>query len=161
MDDLLHFCTGLPERSLAAGDVLLADGVSDDALYVLIEGELEVLKGDIQIRTVTEPGSVFGEVSVLLGVPHTATVRAVTTCRVHPVEDANAFLRSHPDVTYGVAALLAQRLNSITSYLIDLKRQYEDHDDHLGMVDEVLETLTHRQRDRLDVGSDRDPDPTL
>jgi hypothetical protein len=60
-----------------------------------------------------------------------------------------------------VAELLAQRLNSVTGYLADLKRQYEDHDDHLGMVDEVLETLTHQQADRFEVGSDRDPDPTV
>jgi hypothetical protein len=33
---------------------------------------------------------------------------------------------------------------SINRYLVDVKRQYEGHD-HLGMVDDVLETLMHRQ----------------
>jgi CRP/FNR family transcriptional regulator, cyclic AMP receptor protein len=28
---------------------------------------------------------------------------------------------------------------------VDLKRQYQDREDHLGMVDEVLESLTHEQ----------------
>jgi CRP-like cAMP-binding protein len=158
---MLDVCADLPERSLARDEVLLDEGVTSGHLYVLIEGELEVLKGDFQIRTVDEPGAVFGEVSALLGIPHTATVRAVTACRVHVVERANEFLRERSDITYVVAELLAQRLNSVTGYLADLKRQYEDHDDHLGMVDEVLETLTHQQADRFEVGSDRDPDPTL
>ena len=82
-------------------------------------------------------------------------------CRVHVVDEANVFLRSHLGITYGVAQLLAQRLHSMTTYLADLKRQYEDQEDHLGMVDEVLETLTHQQGERVDVGSDRDPDPTI
>jgi CRP-like cAMP-binding protein len=158
---MLDVCADLPERSLARDEVLLDEGVTSGHLYVLIEGELEVLKGDFQIRTVDEPGAVFGEVSALLGIPHTATVRAVTACRVHVVEQANEFLRERSDITYVVAELLAQRLNSVTGYLADLKRQYEDHDDHLGMVDEVLETLTHQQADRFEVGSDRDPDPTV
>lgn len=158
---MLDHCAGLPERALARGDVLLEDGTTSRELYVLIEGELEVLKEDLQISTVSDPGAIFGEISALLGIPHTATVRALAPCRVHVVGDAGGFLRSHEEVAYGVAELLAQRLHTMTTYLADLKRQYEDQDDHLGMIDEVLEALTHQQRDRVDVGSDRDPDPTL
>ena len=158
---MLDLCADLPERSFAAGDVLFEDGATSSVMYILIEGELEVCKGGFRIRTVSEPGALFGEVAALLGIPHTATVRALTACRVHTVDDPSAFLRSRGDVTYGVAELLAQRLHSLTTYLVDLKRQYEDHEGHLSMVDEVLETLSHHQRERLDVGSDRDPDPTL
>ncbi len=161
MSSMLDFCADLPERSFAPGEALLEDGTTSGALYILIEGEVEILKGDFQIRTVSDPGAIFGEVSALLGIPHIATVRALTACRVHAVDGANAFLRSHREVTYGVAELLAQRLHSMTTYLADLKHQYEDQEDHLGMVDEVLETLTHQQRERMDVGSDREPDPTI
>ncbi len=161
MAGILDFCGELPERTFARGDLLLEEGTTSGALYVLIEGELEVLKGDFQIRTLSDPGDIFGEVSALLGIPHMATVRALTACRVHAVGEANAFLRSRRDIAYGVAELLAQRLHGITTYLVDLKRQYGDQEDHLGMVDEVLETLTHQQRERVDVGSDREPDPTI
>ena len=64
---MLDFCVGLPERSLAGSEVLLEEGTTSGELYVLIEGELEVLKEDLQICTVSDPGSVFGEISVLLG----------------------------------------------------------------------------------------------
>jgi hypothetical protein len=39
--------------------------------------------------------------------------------------------------------LLAQRLISVTDYLVTLKQQYEGHD-HLAIVDQVLERLIHR-----------------
>jgi CRP/FNR family transcriptional regulator, cyclic AMP receptor protein len=46
----------------------------------------------------------------------------------------------------------------VTTYLVDLKRQFEDHQNHLGMVDDILETLVHEQRTEFTPGSDREPD---
>ena len=43
-----------------------------------------------------------------------------------------------------VAELLARRIDTLNRYLIDVKNQYEGHD-HLGMVDDVLGSLMHRQ----------------
>ena len=40
---------------------------------------------------------------------------------------------------------LCLRLFNLNQYLVDLKSQFEGHD-HLGMVDEVLETLMNQQR---------------
>ena len=54
-----------------------------------------------------------------------------------------------------------QRLNAMTSYLADLKAQFHDRSDHLGMVDEVLESLMHHQDDEVLPGSDRYPDVKL
>jgi CRP-like cAMP-binding protein len=82
--------------------------------------------------------------SVLLGCPHTATVRALKPSRFAVIEHPREFLMSSPESSLEVATLLARRLDALSKYLVDVKRQYEGHD-HLGMVDEVLETLMHRQ----------------
>jgi CRP-like cAMP-binding protein len=161
MRSILSHCRDLPEQRVAAGEILLEEGGPAGVLYILIEGTIEILKGGFQIRTAQEAGSLFGEVSVLLGGVHTATVRAISECRVYRVESAAEFLRSHTEVTYAVATLLAQRLDSITGYLVDLKRQFEGSDEHFGMVDEVLEALVHQQDEELDLGSERDPDTTI
>ena len=161
MRSVLSFCQGLPERRFTAGEVLLAEGGEDSELYVLIEGEVEVLKGEIQVNTQSEPGAIFGELAVLLDIPHTATVRAVTPSRAYFIADAPAFLHAHPDLAFLLATLLAKKLNSITTYLVDLKNQFQDQQDHLGMVDEVLETLMHQQVEELVPGSDRYPDRSL
>jgi len=161
MPEVLKLVGGLPEQHFEAGKVLLAEGGEDRYLYVLIEGEVEVLKGETQVNTQSEPGSIFGELAVLLDVPHTATVRAVTPCRAYFVEDGAAFLRSNPDMAFHLATLLARKLNSITTYLVDLKRQFQDQGDHLGMVDEVLESLLHQPAEEHQPGSDRYPDKSI
>jgi len=160
VSSILERCRALAltARSLAAGTVLLAEGETSGLLYVLIDGELEIMKGAFQINTVTDPGAIFGEISLLLGKPHMATVRAVSDCRVHVVEGGADFLKSNPEIAFELSTLLAQRLHGLTTYLVDLKRQYEHHDDHLGMVDDVLETLSHQQRHAFTPGSDRDPE---
>jgi hypothetical protein len=68
-----------------------------------------VLKGDFQVTTVSEPGAIFGEISVLLDIPHMATVKALTASRAYVVQRADEFLQSQPDITYQLARLLAQR----------------------------------------------------
>jgi CRP/FNR family cyclic AMP-dependent transcriptional regulator len=161
MRDVLEHCAGTPEREFAATEVLLAEGDRAGVLYILIDGEVEIVKGDFQITVVSEPGSIFGETSVLLDIPHTATVRALTACRAHVIDNAREFLNSTPDITYQLARLLAQRLHGVNSYLVDLKRQFEDQSNHLGMVDVVLETLVHQQEEECSPGSDRDPNTTL
>jgi CRP/FNR family cyclic AMP-dependent transcriptional regulator len=158
---ILDYCSNLPERTFAPGDVLLAEGARSGVLYVLRQGTVEILKGDFRINTVSVPGAIFGEVSVLLDLPHMATVRAVEASRCHVITDALGFLASNAEISLGVAALLARRLHQVTAYLADLKRQFEGHDDHLGMVDEVLESLVHHQppEQECPAGSDREPDP--
>jgi CRP-like cAMP-binding protein len=161
MSEILRLCAGMPQRTVAAGEVILQEGQRSGVLFILVEGAVEILKGDVQVNTVDEPGAIFGEMSVLLESAHMATVRALEPSRFHVVHDAAGFLHSDPAVALAVSRLLARRLHAVNTYLGDLKRQFEDRDDHFGMVDEVLETLMHHQGEPLAPGSDRDPDPTV
>ena len=159
MQQVLSSCRDLPERSFEAGEVLLPEGERTETLYILIEGAVEVLKGDFQVYVASDPGAMFGEISALLDIPHTATVKTLTPCRAHVVADAGAFLKARPDVAHAISRLLAQRLYSVTTYLADIKAQFEEHRDHFAVVDEVLETLLHVQQEEFSPGSDRCPDP--
>lgn len=146
------------KQQVEAGAELLTEGTRSGRLFVLADGVLEVVRGDTQVALVTEPGAIFGEMSVLLDTPHTASVRALMPSSVYVFDDAAAFLRADPEIAFFVARMLAQRLNAATSYLVDVKQQYEGHSDHLGMVGEVLESLLHQPDMDFKPGSDRLPD---
>ena len=157
VNPILELCKSVPERRFEPGVVLLAEGKKSGLLYVLIDGDVEIVKGDFQINIVSDPGAIFGEVSVLLDLPHMATVRALSACRAHEVRDGDAFLRAHPEIAHHLAQLLARRLHGVSTYLVDLKQQFASHENHLGMVDDVLESLVNQQHQRFIPGSDRDP----
>ncbi|WP_397419659.1 Crp/Fnr family transcriptional regulator [Phenylobacterium sp.] len=157
MKTIADHSAGLPVVRFAAGEVLLPEGARTGRLLVLVEGAVEILKGDFQINRVSDRGAVFGDMSVLLDIPHMATVRALTDGAAHVSYDGDAFLQSNSEVAYMLAKTLAQRLNGVTTYLADIKRQFEDERGHLGMVDEILESLLNQQRQTFSPGSDRDP----
>lgn len=161
MRDILEYCIGGRKRRVIAGTYVLHEGGRTGHLYVLIEGRLEVIKGEAVVASVTEPGAVLGEMSVLLDTPHTATVRAAHDSTIYEIDDASAFLRKQPAAAILIARMLAQRLNVANTYLADLKRQYAGHGTHLAMVGEVLQSMINLPPSEVSPGSDRQSDPRL
>lgn len=159
MPSLLDHCRRFDERQIAPGAVLLREGERSGRLLVLAEGTLEVYRGDVEVALVSEPGAVFGEMAVLLDQPHTASVRAVTRAKIHVIEDASQFLNANPHVLLPIATLLARRLQSATTYLVNLKLQFQDQKNHFGMVDEVLESLVHQQDESFPPAADLPDEP--
>ena len=158
MPDMLDWSTDLPEVTVPGGAVLIAEGERHLRLYVLVEGAVEVSRAGSTLRVVEEPGAVFGEMSALLGGAASATVRAVGAARLRRSDDGPAFLRSNPAVTHAVAVMLAERLDTVSGFLVDLRRQYAGRDDNLGMLDAVLDSLRHHQPRTVEPGSEREPD---
>jgi CRP-like cAMP-binding protein len=140
----MHHLQSLPSVSCAAGAVLLSEGIPSAGLYFLESGEVEVLKGGELIAEVYEPGAVFGDMAYLLGSEPTATVRALTACVFRHVPDPCEYFRQNPDSALHMATILARRLDSLNRYLVDIKQQFKDRADHLGMIDEVLDALMHK-----------------
>jgi CRP-like cAMP-binding protein len=161
MTSILDRCLDAPLMEFAPGTVLLSEGETSGRLYVLAKGSVEVLRGPTQVAVIGEPGAVFGEMSVLLNRPHTATVRTLSPVNAYLFEDAQSFLKSNPEIAFLLARLLAERLNGATTYLVDLKRQFEGHGNHFGMVGEILETLIHQQQQEFTPGAEAEGDPRL
>jgi CRP/FNR family cyclic AMP-dependent transcriptional regulator len=156
MREFLELCKDAPREIRPDGDVLLREGETTNRLYVVVSGKVEVLRGATQVAVLGEPGSVVGDMSILMQSPHTATARALGEVEVITIEDASGFFRAYPEAAYHVARMLAHRLNAATTYLADIKRQYAGQGDHLAMVGDVLESLIYRQRPRPEPGSERD-----
>ena len=159
MQALLDLASGLPQRVLAADEVLLAEGDAGGVLYILLDGGLRVVKRGTPVAAITEPGMCVGEISLLLDVPTTADVVATEPTVVAMVADGKQALADHPSLARTLAELLAARVQRMTTYLADLQRQYADHEGGLGMVDVVLGSLMHHSANRSQLGSDRDPEP--
>jgi CRP/FNR family cyclic AMP-dependent transcriptional regulator len=148
----------MAERAFAAGDTLIEEGAGVVALYELRSGTVEVVRAGVTVAVVSEPGALFGELSLLLDRPASAAVRARSDVSVEEIEDARARLADDPELMARLAQLLARRLDLMTGYLADLRNQYGDHEGGLGMIDEVLATLAHAAPVDVEPGSEREPD---
>ena len=158
MEDMLRLSQGLPEIAFATGDVVVREGGAAGGIWVLVAGELLVRKGAVAVNSITQPGALVGEVSVLLGTFHGATVEATRPSVLRHAADGRALLTRDPAITLLVARGLAERLSFVTTYLADLKHQYGDAPG-LSMVSEVMRQLAQLQGAAARAGSARDPEP--
>ncbi len=121
--------TALPVVTFQPGETVIVDGSKTGRLLILRKGVVAVLKDDTEVAKVTEPGAVFGELSILLDQPHTAEVRALETSQFH-VADAAVLLAQNPIAMLYVATVLARRLDAANHALIQLKSQLRTGEPH-------------------------------
>jgi putative ABC transport system ATP-binding protein len=71
---------------LKAGEVLFEQSTMGELIYLVADGELEILReladGGEELVKVARPGEYFGEIGVLFHMPRSATVRARTDAKV-------------------------------------------------------------------------------
>jgi CRP-like cAMP-binding protein len=100
------------------GDEMFADrqrvlrrGLSGSAMYVILEGEAAIRRGDRELARIG-PGEVIGEISTLLREPPTADVVAVglLRCLVIPAPQVEPFLLERPAVMLRLLIAEARRL---------------------------------------------------
>ena len=156
--DILDVTTDLLEVELAAGDVVVREGGTSSSLWILVSGQLRVMKGDVMVNTIDHPGAVIGEMSLLLGTRHSATVEATKPTRLRFAANGTALLDHDPTISRLIATGLAERLAYMTTYLADLTKQYGDAPG-LAMVSTVLSELEQRKAPRAVPGSLREPEP--
>ena len=118
-DDLEAIAERLTPRPIAAGEVLVQQGVPSDGLFIVRTGVVEVFVEGTAEGTPREAalsrlatGECFGEMSLLTGTPASATVRALTDGEV-AVLSRDTFLRlieTWPELLRNVSTILSERL---------------------------------------------------
>jgi CRP-like cAMP-binding protein len=140
MVDIEEIFKDFPVVLLKAGDDLLVQGEKTDSLYFLLKGSISIIRDNIEIASSSEEGSVYGEMSIMLDIEHSATVRCTEDSRFYELEHPLNFLKSHPEVIWHITQILSRRLYNVNNYLIDIKHQF-DNDMHMNIVDETLRML--------------------
>jgi CRP/FNR family transcriptional regulator, cyclic AMP receptor protein len=157
VSDLLALCANLPRESWQPGELIIEAGEMASRLYVMASGSVTVERDGVPFARIDTPGAVFGEMSLVLRQPTTATVRASSETQCHVIDEPEAFLTEHPGAALAVLRLTASRLDGLTRYLVDVKEQLAGEEGHLSMLGQIVDTLVHHHAPARP-GSVRDPD---
>jgi CRP/FNR family transcriptional regulator, cyclic AMP receptor protein len=112
-------------REFSTGEVILQEGDPGDSLYIMVAGEVEITKRltlvldedtpkeRVMIRLNAEDGVYFGEMSLLESDPRSATVTALSDCRLLELyrKDFLELVRNDPAMGVKLLLRLAQLLS--------------------------------------------------
>ena len=100
-----------------AGEVIFTAGDPGDRMYVVIEGEVDVLFEGRVIET-TGPGGILGEMALIDRSPRSATAVAKTDCKLAPIDEKRfEFLVGQtPFFALHVMRVMCERLRRWTGY---------------------------------------------
>lgn len=112
---LLHLAKSAHEEEFAAGAVLVAeDTLVDRNLYVIIEGEILIVKGGKEIAVLAGSGC-FGEMALLDNKPRSASALAKTAgrCLIIRQEEFKDLVAENSGIALGIIAVLSGRLRTM------------------------------------------------
>lgn len=111
--ELSKLLTVMQIVSCDAGETIITEGSQSNHMYILLEGQLKVSRGNTEIQTL-KPGDHVGEMALLNNQPRSATVSATEITRMLMVERDTLFALLREEAAIGVKILwnLARGLSS-------------------------------------------------
>lgn len=77
-EHLSRLAARLEREEIAPGAAVVREGEPGERFYILLSGMMTVSQEGLGERRMLRPGDSFGEVALAMGIPRTASVRAVT-----------------------------------------------------------------------------------
>ncbi len=96
--------------SLPAGTVLMSEGEAAESFYVIVTGTVHVERNSAFVRSMSD-GGFLGEIALVEGRTHTATVTCTTACEFVELgrHEFGRVMDRFPDVRARVDAAVARR----------------------------------------------------
>lgn len=106
-----HVASVTHEVTHSVGSMIFAEGDLGDALFVIVSGEVEVLRSGKRLKVLRE-ADYFGELAVLTGETRNASVRALTDCHLLRLEqsDFHQVLAGSFEAVLAVIRIICRRL---------------------------------------------------
>ena len=100
--------------AVAAGKHIFRIGEAAKVMYLIIEGEVDLMLGDTVVETAGE-GVFIGEMALIDDEPRSASARAHSDCRVFPIDEARfqSLVKETPFFALQVMKTLARRLRKM------------------------------------------------
>jgi len=106
----------LRARRAERGERLIRKGDQADSMYFIVSGEVEVDQENGAPHSRLAAGDFFGEIALIAERERTATVDAVTPCKLLVLhkDDFEGFMDAHPDLKEAVKIAARRRLEELS-----------------------------------------------
>jgi len=107
---------------IPAGEVIFEKGGIADYMYVVIEGEVEILI-DGKFLDITSDGGIIGEMALIDSSPRSATAIAKTECKLVPVDQKRFefLVQQTPNFSINVMKIMVERIRKLDALVVSLR----------------------------------------
>ena len=105
-------------QDFAAGQTIFAEGDAGDVMYVVVEGEVELLVKGTLVEHLT-PGGALGEMALIDTGTRSATAVAKTACKLAPIDEKRFkfLVQQTPNFALQLMRIIAERLRRMDERL--------------------------------------------
>ena len=96
-----------------AGSVIIREGDYGDSMFVIVDGEVQIHRGDTPIY-VCRKNDYFGETTLIDGEPRSASATALTDCLVLRLDQADfyALMAERPEIVRAINRVLCEMVRT-------------------------------------------------
>jgi len=107
---------------IPADEVIFEKGGIADYMYVVIEGEVEILI-DGKFLDITSDGGIIGEMALIDSSPRSATAIAKTECKLVPVDQKRFefLVQQTPNFSINVMKIMVERIRKLDALVVSLR----------------------------------------
>jgi CRP/FNR family cyclic AMP-dependent transcriptional regulator len=134
-------------QSISAGTVIIQQGVPVDSVFILIDGQLQVYSGSVEIAKLLA-GEIVGEISFVDSRPPSASVKATVDSQVLAIPKSALRVKLQKDLGFAsrfylsLATFLADRLRLADARLTTGQKGGEEQEEDLDeLAVDMLENI--------------------
>lgn len=134
-EQCMNLAKVLETRELSDREALISEGHTDNCLYMIVDGRLEVTRdvsgGEWLTLAVLKEGDIAGEMGFIDGTPHSATLRAMGETHVLSLsrEALESLIDTDPHVVYKLMQTIVRAVHKI---LTRMNQQFVEMNNYIS-----------------------------
>ncbi|MEJ2157069.1 MAG: cyclic nucleotide-binding domain-containing protein, partial [Desulfobacteraceae bacterium] len=128
VNELAAVASVLEEVAFSANEIVIQEGDPGDTLFLIIEGEVAVLKTETDGSELTldhiQEGDHFGEMALFEDIPRTASIRTLKPSRMLMLHKQafNEMVREYPQIALKICRVFSGRIRKLHQKISDIEK---------------------------------------
>ncbi len=131
------------EVAFSENHIIFEEGTDGDSLYLLVEGEISIIKAETEVLSFTERGYCFGEVALIDDKPRSATIKTNTFTRLLRIDRDDFFqaLSHIPLIGRGMFRVLNNKIRNDLEVQMSAIRKEIAQEESMRLAAQVQQSI--------------------
>ena len=134
VNELAAVASATEEVTFGSDELVFKEGDPGDTLYLILEGEVAVIKSEADGTELTldhiSAGDHFGEMALFEDIPRTASIRTLKPSRMLMLhkQEFNEMVREYPHIALKICRVFSERIRKLHHKISDIEKSSQKED---------------------------------